>query len=98
MRGKPKHLNAKQDYINYVKLWPEEGKQKLQSLLDGRVRWMNTGKIEEGDGVTDETHKVSVLKDEEGNITEKYQREWKENPGAKIFRLGFTVDEVNAMI
>ena len=97
MRGKPKHLNSKQDYINFAKLWPAEGKQKFQSLLDGKISWVNTGKIDD-DGITDETHKVSILKDDEDNITEKYQLEWKENPQAKIFRLGFTAEEVEKLI
>ena len=97
MRGKPKHLNSKQDYINFVSMWPAEGKQKLQSLLDEKIYWVNTGKIDD-DGITNETHKVSVLKDDEDNITERYQLEWKENPRAKIFRLGFTAEEVEKLI
>lgn len=95
MRGYPKWLNNKADYeyvrANFSKAqWSKD----FQKLLDTRVEWFNVGEVIKGDGVTDGTHKV--VKDEQtGKL---YQYELRDNPNAKIYRIGYTVDEVTAIL
>lgn len=91
MKGFPKHLNAKQDYLNVLSMYPDETKLALQALLDSRFVWVDSdivdGKIE------DDTHKILEKPDDAGTI-QQYQMELVEDVNAHIFRLGFTVKEV----
>lgn len=99
MKGFPKHLNSKQDFYNLISIYPDQTKKEAQKLLDNRIGWITIGKINEGEaGLVDNTHKIDEIKDEEDNIIEKYQSEYKEDPNARIFQLGFTVEEVEAII
>ena len=91
MRGFPKFLNTKQDYLNCMTEFPQETKKSLQALLDGRFSWFDTAVIEI-DGVTDDTHRVVNTNDE------KIQQELREDPNARIFKLGFTVAEVEELL
>jgi hypothetical protein len=96
MKGIPKHLAMKQDYLNIMGLFEKnEWGPRFQELIDNRYTWVEVGPIE-GEGVTDDTHKVSmgIIDGEEAPI----QLELQEDPNAKIFRLGFTVEEVNAYL
>lgn len=92
MRGFPKYLNTKQDYLNCLKDYPQETKVKLQDLLDTRFVWQDTAIIEIG-GIMDETHRV--IDTEDG---EKIQQEYVEDERAELFRLGFTVKEVEELV
>ena len=97
MKGLPKHLNTKEDYY-YVKnnFNDEYWKPQWQLLLDSRFDWFFVKKLEDKEeGVEDDTHKIIEENNmgEEENITYS-QYEYKENPNAKIFMLGFTVEEV----
>lgn len=100
MKGFPKFLNTKQDYLNVINLFPEDKwKPKLQALLDERIRWVNEGLLVEDDpGITDETHKVREDLDEQGVVSQRYQLHYKEDPNSRLFRLGFTVEEAQALI
>lgn len=91
MRGFPKFLNTKQDYLNCMTEFPQETKKSLQTLLDGCFSWFDTAVIET-DGVTDDTHRVVNTDDE------KIQQELREDPNARIFKLGFTVAEVEELL
>ena len=91
MRGFPKHLNSKQDYLNCLSDYPAETKVELQRLLDSRFVWQDTAIIE-NEGITDDTHRV--IETEDGKI----QQELVEDINAEIFRLGFTVEEVEELI
>jgi hypothetical protein len=97
MRGFPKHLNTKADYL-YVKenFPPEQSRPAFQRLLDERFAWLPVGPLKAGDkGLEDKTHRVVEMRDESGqNVTERVQEEYREDPNATIFRLGFTVEEV----
>jgi hypothetical protein len=96
MKGIPKHLAMKQDYLNIMGLFEKnEWGPRFQELIDNRYTWVEVGPIE-GEGVTDDTHKVSmgIIDGEEVPV----QLELQEDPNAKIFRLGFTVEEVNAYL
>lgn len=98
MRGFPKTLSSKEDYL-YVKdnFSVEEWKPEWQKLLDNHQVWMPTGEVaSEAAGVTDATHKVEKM-EEDGKVT-FMQYELQDNPEAKIYRLGFTVAEVEAAL
>ena len=94
MKGIPKHLNTKQDFLNIKEMFPDESKSRFQELLDTKDTWMNMGKLE-GAGIEDKTHKILGV--EMGNET-LYQMEYKEDPNARIFRLGFTVEELEGFL
>jgi hypothetical protein len=80
-------------------LYPAQTKVELQRLLDERTGWVTTGRLEDGDdGVVDETHRVDEIEDDSGTVTERYQAQYMEDPAAKLFRLGFTVAEVEGLI
>ena len=101
MKGLPKTLNSKQDYL-YLK----ENTSKeyyvpfFQELLDSRFGWYFVENLPTGkEGINDDTHKVVVnegMGENEETIYAQY--ELKENENAKIFRIGFTVEEVENII
>lgn len=97
MRGFPKHLNSKADYYYIKENFPaSKWKPHWQQLLDERFGWFWTNDLESAEeGITDDTHKVVENKGTDGTTTYA-QYELKENPDAKIFRIGFTVEEVEA--
>lgn len=101
MKGLPKTLNSKQDYL-YLK----ENTSKeyyvpfFQELLDSRFGWYFVENLPTGkEGINDDTHKIVVNEGMRENEEITYaQYELKENENAKIFRLGFTVEEVQKII
>jgi hypothetical protein len=101
MRGFPKYLNTKTDY-EYVKATfpPEQWRPRFQALLDERFAWLPVGPLADGQpGVEDETHRVLVNPAETGqNVPVRVQEEYREDPNATIFRLGFTVEEVTQIL
>lgn len=100
MKGFPKYLNTKQDVLNVIDEYPVETKAFLQKCLDERKGWITTGKLADGAaGVIDDTHRVAECKDDAtGHVTERYQEEFMDDPNCKLFRLGFTVAEAQALI
>lgn len=99
MKGLPKQLNSKQDYI-YAKENLNESywKPLFQDLLDSRFNWFYEKDLDfKEQGIEDETHKIVENKEEEDKITYS-QYIWKENKDAKIYRIGFTVEEVQEII
>lgn len=96
MRGFPKTLNSKTDYI-YIKenFSAEQWKPAWQALLDSRLDWFNMGEVEQEKGITDKTHKVVESEPVgESGATVFYQFELRENPTCKLLKIGFTVEEV----
>ena len=91
MRGLPKNLNTKEDYIylkdNYSK---EHWLQAFQNLLDTRYSWFA---IDEKDYIEDDKHKKVYNEQED---TYEYFV-YKLNKNAKLYQLGFTVKEVQAI-
>lgn len=101
MRGFPKHLSTKQDYLFVKENFPKTQWQPVfQALLDGRIKWITTAKLKEDDkGVTDATHRVAEIKDDStGMVKERYQEEFAEDPNCSLLRLGFSVDEVEKLV
>lgn len=100
MHGFPKYLSTKQDVLNVMQEYPKQTKKFLQELLDTKDVWMLVRKLDlDEEGVQDETHKVVTNDDPETkDIVEKYQYEFKEDPNGTIFRMGFTVQEVQLLV
>ena len=93
MRGFPKTISTQTDVQNLFQLYPDETREYLQKLLETRFIWRSTGIIAEGTaGVQDATHRV--MRTESG----LEQFELVEDANAKIFRIGFTVSEVEEML
>lgn len=92
MRGFPKFLNTKQDYLNCLTMFPEETKKALQTLLDNRFNWFDVAILEEE--VTELAENQRIIEAD----GEKMLQEKKEDPNARIFLLGFTVEEVEGLI
>lgn len=92
MRGFPKHLNTKTDYLfvkdNYDKTYWE---QYFQNLLDTRYDWFPISKAKY---VEDDNHKI-VENMQEDKID---YFEYRENENALIYRLGFTAEEVEEIL
>ena len=99
MNGYPKNLNTREDYEYVLANFPrEDWEQDFCDLLVTVYEWENVGKLKDGEeGITDETHRVEVCEMGESTV-ERYQYEYKENPNAKIFRIGYTVDEVKEIL
>lgn len=100
MVGFPKALNSKFDYEFIRENFPiEKWRPAFQDLLDERMQWFNMGKIDSPEkGITDKTHKVIENPASDDRPAEYYQYELREDPACKMFRLGFTADEVNEVL
>lgn len=103
MRGCPKSIETKQDYINSISLYPEETKTALRQLIADRFVFVRGAILQDGDeGITDASH--CVITESETNAetgestTVRYQAEKAEDPNARLFRIGFTVDEAQKLI
>lgn len=97
MKGFPNTLSSKEDYEYIRANFPaEQWKPHWQDLLDSRMDWFWVENLPVGkEGIVDDTHKVEVSeKIGEDEETVYMQYELLENPMAKIFRIGFTVAEV----
>lgn len=98
MKNYPKYLNTKEDFINCLQLFPDRTKKHLQVLLNEVKNWILIDRIN-NEGTTDATHKVIEVIDEETNVVkERYQYEFKDDPNCELFRLGFTIIEVEELI
>lgn len=100
MRGYPKNLNTKEDYLFVVQNFSkDEWEQDFQDLLSGESDWMFVRPLPNKEaGVVDTYHKVVENSDPMSGQTTYAQYEWKSNPDAKIYKLGFTVQEVQNII
>ncbi|WP_345115648.1 hypothetical protein [Bartonella jaculi] len=100
----PEHLNTKQDYLNMLAYDRVETLRRLEQLLETRFYWVPIKELgEREEGIEDERHKVFVTQempvDLEGEFIEKrYQYELQESEYAPLFRLGFSVEEVEGLI
>lgn len=94
MRGFPRHLATKRDYMNCLELYPEETKRALRALYADRWVWEAAGELTDGEeGVNDATHRTE-RNPETGTVT---QYELKEDMNARVFRLGFTAYEIEQL-
>lgn len=109
MVGFPKNLNTKYDF-EYVRehldeLGGETAKARLkaeyEALIEGSTCWYTGDELaSESEGITDDTHKIISSTEGSGDnaVTKYTQMVLKTNKEAKIFRLGYTVAEVENLI
>lgn len=105
MKGYPRHLNSKQDYLNMLEIDKEETIRRLKGLLEERFIWFVGHKLAAGEtGIEDDTHKVISTNEEREHregielVEVHYQCTLEENKHATLFRLGFTVAEIEKLI
>lgn len=100
MKGYPKNLQTREDYeyvlANFSK---DDWKQDFQNLLS--TRWMSIyqHRMSDDEIVPDDIkHKVLYQTDEKTGIIYRELYYIIENPDAKIFKLGYTVEEVENIL
>lgn len=102
MRDFPKYLNSRGDYEYIRSNFPaEQWRPKWRELLDGRFAWRDVATLADGDaGVEDETHRVMdrVESPTLDAASIRIQQEFVEDENAAIFRLGFTVADVETAL
>lgn len=102
MKGFPKHLNTKQDYIYIKDNFPKEEWQPVwKSLLENTKNWFCTGTLtDKNTGKTDSTHKIveSASREGEEEKVVYYQYELQTDKSCDLLRLGFTEEEVKSAI
>jgi len=100
MKNFPRHINNKHDITHLLVDYPEETKAYLQNVLDNKDQWLMTSKLEDGDaGITDDTHKVEEVTDQDDVVTERYQYEFMEDTNGELYRLGYVnAGEVEALV
>ncbi len=97
MKGYSVVLETKNDYLNSLKLYPEQTRKALKSLYADRYIWTLERELEEGEeGMNNDTHRVF----EEGKGDEKKRCQYvkKVDSKARVYRLGFTDNEIQKLI
>lgn len=84
-------------------IFPKETKAFLESLRDDRFIWVDNGPVTKDEGVTDETHKVVEVQTNptesgEEPTKELHQLTLIEDVNARVFRMGYTLNEINDLI
>jgi hypothetical protein len=98
MQGFPKVIQTRHDVEVLLLTHPSETKVFLSELINDILQWYPSGElIGVEEGITDDTHKVIENKGIDDVIT-FIQYELRDNPNAKLFQLGFTVEEVKNII
>lgn len=103
MKGFTEQLATKMDYINSLAMYPEQTKKALKTLLASRFKWEVTGELSSREeGKEDATHRV-ISQEQTDEITgdkvEVFsQLEEVEDPNARLFMLGFSVEEAQGLI
>ena len=83
----PTGLQTKSDFIFAIKnVNPHHSIQLFQDLLDSVPAWINVGKT--SNEITNDTNK----------IVNNYQYSYTTNPNCRLYRLGFTISEVQGII
>ena len=95
MEGPARHLATKYDY-EYVRDNQDDWKDYWQTLYSDRLIWDNVELV--GEGVTDATHRLIQSQDMETNEPTTIQQELVLDANCKLFRIGFTVEEVEAAL
>ena len=91
MIGYPKFINTRDDMVYCLENFPDDQRNRkfLQSLLDERFGWYPCDECE-----ADETHKVIEAMED---MPISYY-ELRENPTARIFQMGLTVEQVETWL
>lgn len=100
MRGFPKVLNSRQDYENIVSDfgYTEKVKRAYQGLLNTAEKYKFDKELATESDRTGPEPEYKVMTQEEEGTETIVQYKLVDNPNGKIFRLGFTVQEVQEVI
>ena len=100
MRGFQKVLNSRQDYENIVSDFGYTAKVKraYQGLLNTAKKYEFDKELAAESDRTGPAPEYKVMTQEEEGEEKIVQFKLVDNPNGKIFRLGFTVDEVQEVI
>lgn len=95
MQGQPKWFNTRYDLEQWRKIAGDAAyKTALQGLYEGSKIWVTTEENIEGDGITDDTHRVIDTQDPETNEIIKCQQELVVDKNSFFFKkIGFTPEE-----
>ena len=95
MRGVPKTIGTIHD-LNVVKdMFPDDYKRICQQLLDGRYAWeKKTDVLAKNVSKVVETADLKLVTNEVDGVATYFTMERKEDPTAKLFRLGLKVVDV----
>ena len=100
MRGFSKVLNSRQDYENIVSDFGYTAKVKrsYQGLLNTAEKYEFDKELAAESDRTGPAPEYKVMTQEEEGTEKIVQFKLVDNPNGKIFRLGFTIDEVQEVI
>ena len=100
MRDFPKHLNTKDDYMYVLNHFPKEKVLPLfKNLLDTMKDWFFVRELGQQESVADTpTMKIIATENNETKEITYAVYELQENPQCKLYRLGFSVEEVKTII
>jgi len=100
MRGFPKVLNSRQDYENIVSDfgYTEKVKRAYQGLLNTAEKYKFDKELAAESERTGPVPEYKVMTQEEEGTEKIVQFKLVDNPNGKIFRLGFTIEEVQEVI
>lgn len=97
MKGFSTVLETKNDYLNSLELYPEQTRKALKSLYADRYIWMKERELEEEEkGIENDTHRV--FEEGEGDEKKRYQYVKKVDSKARVYRLGFTDNEIQKLL
>lgn len=99
MRGFPKALNTREDYLYIKDNFPKEDwAPAFQALLDTVKDWMFVRMLDEGEAVPAGDDYKTVEPQENSVETRTALYQLQTIPGCKLFELGFTEEEVRAFL
>lgn len=103
MRGCPRTFATKQDYLNGIETYPEETKAELRRLIAGRFEFVPVKELAaEEEGVEDENHQIMESTETDSETGKQVQKgiqlEKRESENARLFRLGFTLEEAEKLV
>lgn len=102
MLGYPKTLKTKADYEYVRNNFPkEQWRAAFQNLLDTQNEWFFVKELAQGEaGQSDDTHKIVISPsfENEDGAAHNYQYELRYNPNCMLARVGYTVEEVEAIL
>lgn len=100
MRGFPKVLNSRQDYENIVSGfgYTEKVKRAYQGLLNTAEKYKFDKELAAESERTGPAPEYKVMTQEEEGTEKIVQFKLVDNTDGKIFKLGFTIDEVEEVI
>ena len=88
--------------MNLLQLFPKRAKEDLQRLYDCRKDWLLIRKLEKDETVEEtKTLKVQEVEfedEDEDVVVEKYLYEFKDNPGSRFYKMGFTETEAESLL